>query len=964
MALCALLAVILLVPAVQAQKLDDDLAQAQTAYENLQKELKDNEIKLQKKRDAGEEKIFRDPDRRKVSSLRDEVKKAQDNLFNATVKAFNQELATNPGGSEKAQNLLNSIEKQTAAIEERDAPKPSSSNFQYSMGPTHSSSRPRVHSARKTYADLFIQYDRQTKVVNLYNLKQEYQDLKNQTSLSETEKARYEELQKEITEKENDLDKLAKAFEKSYALQMEKLGETIDPLERQDVINRAVQTKNEAAQIKAPYQPCNNSCAPKCYYKELQVCSFCPLFKTIFNTASVIAQHAINTFSGSIIKVVIIAFGIWIAMQILAFVATPETRDLKDLASALITQSFIVMLVVLILEGGAMAFFNYALTPVYTTGQNIAQAIIKPNDVSQMETKITETDQQKSSVIAACSGGEATGIYDPEKGKGALPKAMGDSIICTMTLIQNRTAQIKALGSASLCMSWEASFVWLIPHLNYLFIGLGLWISAMVMLLAVPFMMIDVVFELGVAAAMLPFAIGSYAFKITRGYTKKVWETFLNSVFKFIFVSLAALMLIVAFQEVITGSTGDLSYMFKENASDAVLNDLLDKLPWFSTHFLKLIFVMILAWSVLSATLEFAGEFAGSISETSIGSQIGTMAGSFTKSAATKILEPTLKATGRHLWSGAKAVAVAPVHLTRRAVNNRRAEKIQKYGKVNAEGNMELASKHWWGDKKLVLMQNTDGSKSIRKDKIRQTSTGQVVKSKLMNENFNIRTITAYDKDGKELYSKEKVRLNSSMAQDLLRKDGTVSHDLEKLMVDRSVEGADKINIALAKEVMAQRMPNTKFNIKNHDFVSQKALYEGGKFVGYIETHKDGSKTIIRMNLSDEDKNGRKHLMADFTRIDAKGRGTRLTSDGIINRRQTFVTQDGTVNSAVKQDSVKSSYRLSAHYDKLYEHAHESRVNQAMQYSMFGEEETKRAHQQIFSGHADRSIYEFEVYHS
>ena len=732
--------------------------------------------------------------------------------------------------------------------------------------------------------------------------------------------------------------------------------------------SREERIKNQAEQ-RPTLTACTDNCAPKCFYKELTTCSFCPLFEVVFNAASTIAKHAIDTFSGSIIRVVVIAFGIWIAFQILAFVSTPEVRDLKDLASSLITQSFIVMLVVIILESGAMNFFNYALTPVYTTGQNLAQTIIKPDTVAtsyEGTANASDTQKQLDERANRPCDNKLSGIYDDAKGEGALPKAMGDSIICTMTLIQNRVAQVKALGSASICKSWKEKF-FIIPHLNYLLIGVGLWVGAMIMLLAVPFMMIDAVFQLAVAAALLPFAIGSYAFKITRGYSKKVWETFLNSMFQFIFVSLVALMLVVAYQSIIAGSTGDLSYMFA-GENDAALSDLLVKLPWFSTAFLKLCFVMILAWSVLSAAKNFAGSFAGSISNTNIGSSIGTMAGSFTKSAATRILEPTAKATAEHLGRGIRAAAVAPIHLARRGAMNYRASRIKRKGTFNAEtGQYTLESKHWWGKKKLTLVENADGTKSINKDKERKTlGGGIIVKSKIQTEHFNVRTIR-HEKDGQVWYE-DKVRLNSSFASHLYRKDGTLNHnDYENLLAVQGTANADHINIALAKEAMAQRMPNAKRDFRNHDYVSQEALYEDGRFVGYVETHRDGSKSVIRLDVSAEDGKGRKRMMTTFTHIDAKGQGVTLKSDGIINSKSTFKTKDGSRDGEIDEESRKTYYRLGAHYDNWFKHSGKNYVRQSMQNSMFSKEEAEQAYRDIYSGRnyaAESRIYEFEVDYS
>lgn len=313
---------------------------------------------------------------------------------------------------------------------------------------------------------------------------------------------------------------------------------------------------------------CAESCAPKCYYSDLKECTFCGLFKVAFNTASKMAAVSINTFSGSFLKVVIIVFALWLAVLVLGFVSSIETRDFKDFAQNLIHQGFYVLIAVILLKTGAMSFFNLALEPIFNTGLNIAQATISAQDVvSQTKDPLAKT---------ACPASGNYGIITDKEG-GALPPSMGENIICTMTLIQARAAKVKALGSASLCYSWEKKFL-IIPHLAYMLTGLGLWVGAMILIIAVPFLMIDSVIELAIAAALLPFAIAAYAFKITRKYTSPVWNTFLNSVFAFLFICLIALMLTTAFEQVLLDNTKDLDQLLT-SGTDANLEDMLKTFP-------------------------------------------------------------------------------------------------------------------------------------------------------------------------------------------------------------------------------------------------------------------------------------------------------------------------------------------------------------------------------------------------
>lgn len=319
-----------------------------------------------------------------------------------------------------------------------------------------------------------------------------------------------------------------------------------------------------------------------------------------------------NTFAGSVVQVVIIAFAIWLAVLVLGFISSVETRDVKDLVSSILQQSFMVALVIILLQTGGASFFNLVLNPIYTTGMKITQTALSP-DLSKVKTdgktlvvtqgnnsdqvtallsqyqKTPVSEQQKTSYEVRCDKGNIYGLD-----KGALPQEMGESILCTMTTIQNQASKIKALGSSAICYSWQKR-VLIFPHLSYLLTGIGLWIGGMILIIAVPFLMIDAVLELAVAAALLPAAIGAYAFKITRRYSKPVWDTFLNSMFVFMFVSLIALMLTTAFEMVLIDTTkGSLDELIFANTDAMSFEKMLKDISWFSLAFLKICFALIL----------------------------------------------------------------------------------------------------------------------------------------------------------------------------------------------------------------------------------------------------------------------------------------------------------------------------------------------------------------------------------
>lgn len=702
-------------------------------------------------------------------------------------------------------------------------------------------------------------------------------------------------------------------------------------------------------------EPCSKSCSPYCYYKDLDRCTFCRLFETFFNTASSMAKKAMNTFAGSVVQVVIIAFAIWLAVLVLGFISSIETRDVKDLVSSILQQGFMVALVVILLQTGGTSFFNLVLSPIYTTGMKIAQTALTPNikdiktdgktlvvtqgnnseqKIAMINNKIaaaTEkdarkkplTDKEKTSYEVRCDKGNIYGLD-----RGALPKEMGESILCTMTMIQNQASKIKALGSSAICYSWEKR-VLIFPHLSYLLTGIGLWIGGMILIIAVPFLMIDAVLELAVAAALLPAAIGAYAFKITRRYSKPVWDTFLNSMFVFMFVSLIALMLTTAFEMVLIDTTkGNLDTLIFAPDSELSFEEMLKDIGWFSVAFLKICFALILTWTVMGEAKDFAGQFSGSISNTAIGSQIGTMAGSFTKSAVKKVGSPLAEAAGDHLWRDGGNLLRSPIHAINRARMNRRNNRVVQQGEKIGDNTYKL------GNRTVRVDQNGNKTLLSTKEKTVRSGWGKklgtVTSTKIQNKHFSVETQSGVLDDG-TTYQRDIVKLNSNAMRKLYNRRGQINQELYNELLE-SCGDNKTLKIAMVKQIIHHNMPNMKHKVTDHQYVSQEPILDDdGEVIGYTEYLPDGSKVEVKISTNDQ---GR--MLSEITQVDAKGQGMKLSTDGIINRKEGFLTKDGTVDSEKDKDSIKVRYGAAAYYNNIRTTGRFKR--EAMKEGMMGEE--------------------------
>ncbi len=683
----------------------------------------------------------------------------------------------------------------------------------------------------------------------------------------------------------------------------------------------------------------DTACAPYCKYETKEECLLCPLFAIIFNTVSRITATAVGAFSGSVINVVIIAFGIWLALQILSFVSSIETRDLKDLFQSIITHGFIVMLVVFILHTGVARFFNDFINPIYQTGLSLA------------DTMFSDCEQGKSTL--KCSEDDKTIIKNKSSGvnyeSNGLPQEMGISIINTMTMMENRVRKFKALGSSLMCQSWKEG-VWILPKFIYLFSGLGLWVFSMLIIVGVPFLMVDAVLQLGVAGALLPVAVGGFAFKSTRQYTKKVWETFLNSMFSFLFISIVVLILLGVIQaiaedsaKVVSGTVETFDSMFTDasSASMVYFKTIMESFNWGSQGFLKLIFTFILAWSVLSMAKEFAGEFASSMSDTSIGSSIGTMAASTAKGMALKAGKPLATRAVKEVGYATKETFKGAARGVRRAVFDRQKYQLddarqtalkaaQKAGTSAETLNSAQKGKQTTtttqngktvhvenSGKTTVTTQVERGVTSVsttkngRKISELREENGVVTKSKYSKDGSRVEversqnfTITRrYDKDGNQV-GEIKVKANTLAADRLINNP---KEEFKKQDLDNLTKGMTDKQKKSTFSAVAQKINKNRINTNNHKgkIISQEVIacdYESG----YVEIKKTTSKGEIIFEKIEID-NNKNIAKGSITTISAKGQVTMLTSDGIHNKMEKFRVDRNKINNIERFEDIASN---------------------------------------------------------
>lgn len=635
----------------------------------------------------------------------------------------------------------------------------------------------------------------------------------------------------------------------------------------------------------------DRECNVESYRSSFKTCIFCDIFGVLFNTASSVAKKSYNALANGVIMLVCVGFALWLGITVMQFISSMEQKNPSILVKTILNKAFLVLIVVTLLRLNSADFFRLAMEPIFNTGFKLAQIA-------------TEGANGET-----CDG-STFDILTEEKGAG-LPASMGVSILCTIKTIQDKILDVMALGSTSICValyveSWHG--LALFPHLGYLIVGLVLWIAAILLLIIYPFLLIDSVLQLTVATALLPAAIGAYAFKSTQKYVGKVWDTFLNCMFNFIFLSLIIFILTNGLMDVLSKAGVESGGAMSDVGTRSGYKVILSNLAWWGTTFLKLVFYMILGWAVLGEANSFAGSFAKSIGVKDIGSKVGGLAASTANTAAIGGLKTAGKATrkvgGMALDRGREAYNSYKV--------NRRAKKIENDDRTvtDADGNKTLQHRTWYGRKVTDTLQVApDGTRTVTRAK--QSLRGN--KATSVNNDKFIQNKKTYDKDGNLI--REETRMNTAAGKTLLNRDGTRNEVAIHAIRSGSGSGMsnDDVDKAIMNQMMQERMggvPGADMNREFKDREVSRTLDDQGREVFRVkQTNADGSTSIFEMTKGD------KRDMLTYTHIGKNGKAESYASDGIINKKSNYrLNKDGTVDAK----SVKNNYAFAKNYNSAH----------------------------------------------
>lgn len=255
-----------------------------------------------------------------------------------------------------------------------------------------------------------------------------------------------------------------------------------------------------------------------------------PAYKIIAKACSKVAEFSWDYFAAPLQAVMALGVAIYIAVYTLRNIGSFSQQDTSNYLSnektgiipLLIKSAFIIALL-----SNKDFVFEDLISPVVGTGIDVGKLV-----------------SAGSSIEAGSFSGASSA------------QALFNTVIEQAKDFNDQIYSIVAMGRIMLCLAflptifidWE----WvLIPF------GLSLYAFGWLLIISLSFYMLDILFRLGVALMVLPFAIACGISKLTSSYTKKTWDIFVNVAFNFMTLGVVITFTIKMLEQAITGGSLD-----------------------------------------------------------------------------------------------------------------------------------------------------------------------------------------------------------------------------------------------------------------------------------------------------------------------------------------------------------------------------------------------------------------------
>ena len=368
------------------------------------------------------------------------------------------------------------------------------------------------------------------------------------------------------------------------------------------------------------------------YQADFTVCPTCGIFETILRADQDLSQGAFEKLAGSLVKLLVTAFGIFIGYQVLLLVGSPARQTVGKFLNTLMLQGFNVGLAIAILEAPS-ALYSNIITPLLESGFEFGLSLV-PADTQNVIDSYAEKYSSFSNENELLTA-------------DFLKKMMG-----AVEGYNEKASLIPAIGRSLYCNAWENIVI--LPHFDLLIEGCTIFGFGLMIMLAIGFYLLDTAIHLGILCCLMPLLIASWPFKMTRGYTKTGWNMFLDIFFRFVMMGVILATVTELIKESLTAGVNQAELENWLNTNDTTA---ISKAIGISgLQMLILAVCCMISMKLVGSIQALTGRFSGGGIDTG---ELGAKLGGLAASTATAIAKPAALKGGKALGRAGGAMAEA-----------------------------------------------------------------------------------------------------------------------------------------------------------------------------------------------------------------------------------------------------------------------------------------------------------------
>ena len=259
------------------------------------------------------------------------------------------------------------------------------------------------------------------------------------------------------------------------------------------------------------------------YLSNCYICDFVSLLLGAINTVATQSFDMMGDVGGGpAISLMAIGFALWLGWHIGSYLINYKYPDPMEFVTELGRCAFRVTFIAAILMLPAALAVDFIISPIITMATELILGLVNTDVVADIIANNSISGTENFCGAALNDSGLSNGM--------ALSPQVLNSILCMVQSVYYEAIKGLVIGEGIACNAQSINLIiFSIPDIGMWIIGIIIFIVFAVIVFSISFAMVDYIVRIGFVLIMLPLLLVAWVFPITRQYTKRGWDLFLNS---------------------------------------------------------------------------------------------------------------------------------------------------------------------------------------------------------------------------------------------------------------------------------------------------------------------------------------------------------------------------------------------------------------------------------------------------